>query len=150
MAPCAHEEHREASNRYSDSSALSLDAPAESHLGDRWAAQFITSTTACCHCSIGILLQEACWDLLLNENLCQLPYPSSVSLMMSQISMLRDQSSPRKDPSVALSGKQKPRQDKAKRGPGTLMGCSSALTLDSTIIFNMNKAAKPEPPSASH
>lgn len=40
----------------------------------------------------------------------QLPYPSSVSLMMSQISMLRAQSSLRRDPSVALSAKQKPRQ----------------------------------------
>jgi len=149
MAPCAHEDHREASNRCSDSSALSLDVPAESHLGDRWAAQFITSTTTCYHCSV--VLQEVCWDMLLDENLCKLPYPSSVSLMMSQISMLRDQSSPRKDPSVALSGKQKPRQDKAKRGPGTLMGCSSAVTLDSTLTFNdMNQAAKSEPSSASH
>jgi len=89
--------------------------------------------------------------MLLDENLCKLPYPSSVSLMMSQISMLRDQSSPRKDPSVALSGKQKPRQDKAKRGPGTLMDFSSAETLDSTVTFNdMNQAAKSEPSSASH
>lgn len=40
------------------------------------------------------------------------PYPSSVSLMMSQISMLRAQSSLCREPSVAFSEKKKPQVTK--------------------------------------
>lgn len=45
-------------------------------------------------------------------------YPSSVSLMMSQISMLRAQSSLCREPSVAFSAEKEPPVTRACRVPG--------------------------------
>lgn len=122
---------------------MPLGLLAESRLRHCWEAQLITSTSASYHCSLGMQCYGECWDLLLGVYLCQLPYPSSVSLMMSQISMLRAQSSLRKDPSVALSGKQKPRQGKVKSGPGTLMSCCSAVRTPQSPAISLASTTTP-------
>lgn len=143
MPPSTCKHYGESFNRCSDSFAVPLGLLAESRLRHCWEAQLITSTSASYHCSLGMQCYGECWDLLLGVYLCQLPYPSSVSLMMSQISMLRAQSSLRKDPSVALSGKQKPRQGKVKSGPGTLMSCCSAVRTPQSPAISLASTTTP-------